>query len=507
MKIMMKKNKIIVYKEPTLLFAYGQRVNDPRDGLSLFGPFDKGKVNNFNAGIIATKNGTNRMINWLYKIQKPIFYEKADIAKPFFPGFEEVFGVNINFNGIQKIYVDESELATYYKYIDNNVRVSYIVDLYVNKIKQFINEWGNLVNLWFVVIPDKVYEVCRPKSRVPKKDGIDVSIKDTYSRLFPGLFEDPEQERLRRAYKYENHFHNQLKLKLLREKILTQIIRESTIAYSEIYPDNKKGIENYKKFETAIAWNISTCVYYKLGGLLPWKLGTIREEVCYIGLAFKNDERNSDKRIACCAAQMFLDSGDGMVFKGAVGPWYNEDNKEYHINKDSAKELLTLALKSFEERNEKKPSQIFIHGKTYFDEDEWSGFLEAAGDKIKLVGVRIRQENTFKLFRNGDFPILRCSAYVQDNKTAFLWTKGFIPRLQSILGLETPNPLTIQIIKGEEDINTVCKDILALTKLNYNACIFCDGEPVTLKFADTIGEILTAGPNEDVEVLPFMFYI
>jgi hypothetical protein len=73
--------------------------------------------------------------------------------------------------------------------------------------------------------------------------------------------------------------------------------------------------------------------------------------------------------------------------------------------------------------------------------------------------------------------------------------------------LETPNPLSIQIVRGNPNIMDVCKDILALTKLNYNACIFCDGNPITLKFADTIGEILTAGPNENLEILPFMYYI
>jgi len=43
----------------------------------------------------------------------------------------------------------------------------------------------------------------------------------------------------------------------------------------------------------------------------------------------------------------------------------------------------------------------------------------------------------------------------------------------------------------------VLKDILALTKLNYNTCIFGDGMPITLKFADAVGEILTAGPIKD----------
>jgi len=65
----------------------------------------------------------------------------------------------------------------------------------------------------------------------------------------------------------------------------------------------------------------------------------------------------------------------------------------------------------------------------------------------------------------------------------------------------------ILINKGEADIGVVLKDILALTKLNYNTCIFGDGMPITLKFADAVGEILTAGPIKDVPPLPFGHYI
>ena len=71
----------------------------------------------------------------------------------------------------------------------------------------------------------------------------------------------------------------------------------------------------------------------------------------------------------------------------------------------------------------------------------------------------------------------------------------------------TPNPLSVEITRGEQDIKTVCKDILALTKLNYNSCIFADGLPVTLRFADSIGEILTAGKDIESNVLPFKHYV
>jgi hypothetical protein len=39
-------------------------------------------------------------------------------------------------------------------------------------------------------------------------------------------------------------------------------------------------------------------------------------------------------------------------------------------------------------------------------------------------------------------------------------------------------------------------DVLALSKLNYNSCRRSDGLPVTLKFADTVGEILVSGPQK-----------
>jgi hypothetical protein len=69
------------------------------------------------------------------------------------------------------------------------------------------------------------------------------------------------------------------------------------------------------------AWNISVALYYKAGGK-PWILGTAREGVCYVGLVFKRTPKSQDARTACCAAQMFLDDGDGVVFRSEFGPWF-----------------------------------------------------------------------------------------------------------------------------------------------------------------------------------------
>jgi len=74
--------------------------------------------------------------------------------------------------------------------------------------------------------------------------------------------------------------------------------------------------------------------------------------------------------------------------------------------------------------------------------------------------------------------------------------------------MEVPNPLSVEVCQGDAEINTVLADILALTKLNYNACLYADGVPITLKFADSVGEVLTAGPlPAGGPPLPFRYYI
>ena len=48
---------------------------------------------------------------------------------------------------------------------------------------------------------------------------------------------------------------------------------------------------------------------------------------------------------------------------------------------------------------------------------------------------------------------------------------------------------------------------MRLTKINYNSANYNDGLPVTIRFADRVGEILVMGSAKDAERQPFKFYI
>ena len=229
--------------------------------------------------------------------------------------------------------------------------------------------------------------------------------------------------------------------------------------------------------------------------------------MCYVGLVFKKIENAKGHDNACCGAQMFLSTGDGIVFKGAVGPWYSETDNSFQLRKDKAAELMGLVVKAYTEAHGRPPNELFIHGKTWFGADEWAGFASTVPQETKLVGIRIRRQTEIKLFRYGSRPVLRGTAIIVSERSAYLWTTGFIPRLDTYPGREVPNPLTVDIVKGDADMQLVLSDLMGLTKLNFNSAGFSDGLPVTLRFADLVGEILTAGPNDAVAPLPFKFYI
>ena len=73
-----------------------------------------------------------------------------------------------------------------------------------------------------------------------------------------------------------------------------------------------------KQGPATTAWNVTTSIFYKTGGR-PWILTDPRVGVCYMGLVFKRLNKAQGNKNTCCGAQMFLEDGKGMVFKGALG--------------------------------------------------------------------------------------------------------------------------------------------------------------------------------------------
>ncbi len=500
-------NKLIHIPEPTLLFAKGQSVEDPRDGLSLFGPFDSAQTYGVRYGVIGTESGIRRFVGWVDKIQRPVIDDSPARLRPPFPAF----GVPFRSEPLLTIEFKETDLNRHVFIGERFKRTYETAGFFTERILEAARTEEKRPDIWFIIAPEDVYRFCRPASFISKEQRIETntSMRPTEARGLvcqPALF--GEWNEAAEPYRHDPDFRNQIKGRLLSDRILTQIVRESTLAHRDFL--NKAGYptRSLDKLQSEIAWNLGSAIYYKVGGR-PWKLNGVRKGVCYVGLAFKSDERNADPQAACCAAQMFLNSGDGVVFKGNVGPWKTGKRGHYHLTTNAASELLTQANNAYKKAHDNKsPDELFIHGKVRFDEGEWHGFLEAAGSHTNVVGVKISDADDFRLYReHGSMPVMRGLAWIQDDRVGYLCSRGFTPRLQTYPGKEVPRPLHVEICGGKASIGTVLQDVLGLTKLNYNSCRFGDGVPVTLRFADAVGEVLVSGPTVPNAPLPFRHYI
>jgi hypothetical protein len=206
---------------------------------------------------------------------------------------------------------------------------------------------------------------------------------------------------------------------------------------------------------------------------------------------------------------MFLSSGDGVVFRGALGPWYRADAKQFHLDEDAARNLVAMVVKEYrEQHNNEAPAELFLHAKSSFTDEEWRGFAKGTPPETNVVGVQIADaKDNMKLFRPGKYPILRGSALLLGDDQAFLWTAGYAPRLDTYLGPETPNPVLVRRQRGDCAFDTILRDVMGLTKINFNSCLHNDRLPVTIRFADAVGDIMLAAPQTGEPRLPFKFYI
>lgn len=495
---------LIVFDEPTLEFRYGQKLVDPRKGLSLFGPYDADQVSKpstLSYVVLGNPADISIFATWSKAMSQPATQAPKGNHHIWFPypGYEAAFGVQWSSQPIRVFKLDSEKLFKASRKRDRHERAYEVVNLYLEGLR-IASKLDEKIGVAVCIVPDEVFSNCRPKSPIPvEAEGPNISTKQLLARKFGQLelFDqyDPDQ------YWLSTDFRRQLKARAMEFNIPIQIIRQSTLRFSD---ENKRGQRGLTPLSDRM-WNLGTTLYYKCGGK-PWRLVTARDGVCYIGIAFR---RTDDKQTACCAAQMFLNDGDGVVFLGEYGPWYSPKTHQFHLDKSAARNLLRGVLDTYKELEGKELREIFLHSRSELGEEEFEGFQEACPENVKLVCIRVRQDsdNGIRLFRPGTMPIIRGSFLKIDDQQGYLWGSGFKPELGTYDGWDTPIPLKITIQRGDAVVERVAQDILGLTKLNYNTCKIGDGEPVTVGFSDAVGEILISNPRVSHRKPNFKFYI
>lgn len=254
------------------------------------------------------------------------------------------------------------------------------------------------------------------------------------------------------------------------------------------------------------AWNFFTALYYKANGL-PWRL--VRDskqfKTSYIGISFY---RTTDGDLVhSSSAQMFDERGEGLILRGARACESKEDRRPHLVAAD-AYQLLSDSLNVFRHQHGHFPARVVLHKTSLFNADERDGFNRALAERNIDYADLIFVSKTFtRLYRLGAYPPLRGTAMRLDDRQVVLYTRGSVEFFRTYPGMYVPRPLLLRCQEMGQSLGFLVEEILALSKMNWNNTQFDGGEPITVRAARYVGDILKYVPDEHTIAPRYSFYM
>ncbi len=291
-------------------------------------------------------------------------------------------------------------------------------------------------------------------------------------------------------------FHDRIKTFGLQYDLPTQLIRPQTLDFS------RQGQE-----KAQVAWNLAVALLYKSREGRPWKLAHLENDTCYAGISFYRDRENREKAHASLA-QVFLGTGESFVLRGDPAV-KDEESRNYHLTKDSAEEIVGQVLNQYERYRGTKPRRLVLHKTSRFDEEERQGFISGSENVDTRDFVTIRDNDPVRFYATGQYPPLRGTVITpRGTSKHFLYTKGYVPTLETYPGPRVPTPITVEPDPEvcETSYLDLCKEILSFTKMDWNTSDFARRKPVTIKVARAVGAILAESEQRGIRVKPQYYY-
>jgi hypothetical protein len=138
------------------------------------------------------------------------------------------------------------------------------------------------------------------------------------------------------------------------------------------------------------------------------------------------------------------------------------------------------------------PARVVLLKTSRFRPEEAEG-INSALDKfgIEMADLLWVQESSpIAVFRDGNYPVLRGTFINLDTK-GLLYTRGSVPYYGTYPGLRVPRPLLLVPHEhSDSKLLTLARDVLALTKVNWNTTQFDQKLPAPIKAAREVGRIL-----------------
>ena len=137
-----------------------------------------------------------------------------------------------------------------------------------------------------------------------------------------------------------------------------------------------------------------------------------------------------------------------------------------------------------------------MHKTSNFNAEEKEGFRRASeNEKLEVLDlVTVRRSGT-RMLRAGESPMVRGTAMLFDEKSGIVYLKGTVPYFRVYPGAYIPRALEFVREDGETSASELARELVGLSKLNFNNTQFDTGDPITVRAARRVGDILKHVPS------------
>lgn len=278
----------------------------------------------------------------------------------------------------------------------------------------------------------------------------------------------------------------------------------------------------------SVAWRLSIALYSKYGGN-PWKIADSpsMRGTAYIGLAYARRGRPEDGTYVTCCSQVFDADGGGMQFV-AFDVGDGVDLRNPFLDLEQMRSVMARSLALYQRRNGGAlPLRVVIHKTSSFTEEELKGAREAllgvrevdcvqvqtrvAWRAVKLNPPRDPAKPGPKSFPDG-YPVRRGTVVHLSGRSVLLWTGGNAPDIANGRsyfqgGNSIPGPLLLTRFAGAGSLEDMAFETLSLTKMDWNNDALFDPLPVTVKYSQTIAQVISHAPKLSDHAYPYRLFM
>ncbi len=491
--------------EPDVEVGREGRGKNPKSLLAEFGPIgasSDSSPKHIELGLVALRSEIPLVKQWFRRMQHLLLDDETN-AKRFleFPGTTKAFHCNFEIPDYYIRTLDDDKFARA-KSGSGNIRFENLLELYSTAISSlFLDRRPACV---LVCFPEEVASLRVSNPRLSYKERLVLErLREDEETEQLQLFEPTEEEKKLAAELAPQaeellfrNFHRALKARCMLKPnpVPLQVLRRHAYVSQEA-----------KQSDATRAWNLGLALYYKSGSI-PWRPVGLPAGSCFVGVSFHHLKRRSGDIVYASVAQAFSNAIEPFALKGASIPHDQVRNKRPYLRNEQAEALMAKVIAEYEAQAGDLPSRVVVHKTSEYQPEEETGFKAGLLKKVAGCDLVWMRPTGFRLLRRGMREPERGIFCSIENRHHYLFTTGYVPWWDEYPGPHIPAPVEIGVC-GATDIEARGREILTLTKMNWNSAEGIGRHPITILFARHVGIVMTE-MDEDATPNPlYRFYM